>query len=94
MKTPSPDAKRGFDNFFASSEGHEDLCQRLDAAIRQQQEATPEPSSSDHESLEEDYRWQCNILHDHFKSSDMIKCGMPSGNLTTGRLNASTTRTY
>ncbi|KID74394.1 uncharacterized protein G6M90_00g083680 [Metarhizium brunneum] len=72
MKTPSPNAKRGFDKFFASTEGHEDLCQRLDAAIRQQQEATPEPSS-DHESLEEDHRWQCTILHEHFGSSDIDK---------------------
>lgn len=72
MKTPSSDAKPGFEKFFASTDGQRDLCQRLDVVIRQRQEATPGPSSDD-ECPEEDHKWQCNILHDNSEPPEIGK---------------------
>ena len=57
---------------FASPEGYRYLCEKLERAIRQQQEATPEPPSDDDECLQ-DFRWQCSILHDDFEPPQIEK---------------------
>lgn len=74
MNTPASDAdaKSGFERFFSSTDGQRYLCQKLEAVIRQRQEATPEPSSDD-ECLEEDHKWQCNILHGNFEPPEIDK---------------------
>ncbi|TQW02103.1 hypothetical protein IF2G_10308 [Cordyceps javanica] len=71
MRSPSADTKSTFEKFFASSEGQYELYERLETARVARQEATPEPSSSDHSSIMEDYKWQCNILHIQFEGREL-----------------------
>lgn len=73
MNTPllAIETHRGFDRFFASTEGQQYLHQQLDAALRERQNATPEPESSVDECVFEDNKWQCNILYDQFETHEI-----------------------
>lgn len=71
MEARSADKKSAFDRFFASSEGQKELYARLEKARVAREEATPSPCFSDHGSLEEDFRWQCDTLQGEFVGREM-----------------------